>query len=175
MDKVTAAICVIACFICAFIGYQYATMRAESEFYEYRLQAEQQYRQAVEARQETESFYIEQIRQLQLKSADLRREIEAKYQSLLQSVNRDNDSDGAGAAERVCDTKSAGDGDGLPAAARAADRTQSSQKNRQPRPSCRVYQNALSQAKKRILFEAKERDICAVHYNTLLKIYNSVR
>ena len=175
MDKVTAAICVIACFICAFIGYQYASMQAESEFYEYRLQAEQRYRQAVEARQETESFYVEQLRQLQLKSTDLRKEIEAKYQSLLQSVNRDNGADGAGAAERVRSTKSAGDNDGLPATARIAAGTQSSKKDRQPRPSCRVYQNALSQAKKRILFEAKERDICSAHFNTLLKLYNSMR
>lgn len=175
MDKVTAAICVIACFICAFIGYQYATMKAESEFYEYRLQAEQRYRQAVEARQETESFYVEQLRQLQLKSADLRKEIEAKYQSLLQSVNRDNGADGTGAAERVRDTKSAGGNDGLSAIARIAAGTQSSQKDRQPRPSCRVYQNALTKAKKRILFEAKERDICSAHFNTLLNLYNSVR
>lgn len=175
MDKVTVAICVIACAVCAFIGYQYATMKADNEFYEYRLQAEQQYRQAVEARQETESFYIERIRQLQLKSADLRKEIEAKYQSLLQSVNRDNGADGAGAAERVRDTKSARDGDGLPAIARVAAGTQPSKKDRQPRPSCRVYQNALAKAKRHILFEAKERDICAVHYNTLLNLYNSVR
>ena len=175
MDKVTAAICVIACAICAFIGYQYATMKAESEFYEYRLQAEQQYRQAVEARQETESFYIEQLRQLQLKSADLRSEIEAKYQSLLQSVNRDNGANCAGAAERVRDTKSAGDGNGLPAIARASAGTQPSQKNRQSGQGCSVYQDALTKAKKRILYEAKERDICAVHYNTLLNLYNSVR
>ena len=175
MDKVTAAICVIACFICAFIGYQYATMKAESEFYEYRLQAEQQYRQAVEARQETESFYVEQLRQLQLKSADLRSEIEAKYQSLLQSVNRDNGADGADAAKRVRDTKSAGDGNGLPATAVTAGGTGTTKTYRQPRPSCSVYKDALAKAKQRILFEAKERDICAVHYNTLLKLYNSMR
>lgn len=175
MDKVTAAICVIACFICAFIGYQYATMKAESEFYEYRLQAEQRYRQAVEARQETESFYVEQLRQLQLKSADLRKEIEAKYQSLLQSVNRDNGADSADTTERVCDAKSAGDGNGLPTAAGATDRTQSSQKNRQSGQGCGVYKDALAKAKQRILYEAKERDICAVHYNTLLKLYNSMR
>ena len=175
MDKVTAAICVIACAICAFIGYQYATIQAESEFYEYRLQAEQQYRQAVEARQETEDYYVEQLRQLQLKSADLRGEVEAKYQSLLQSVNRDNDSDGADAAERVCDTKSTGDGNGMPTAAGVADRVGTAKADRQPRQSCRVYQNALSQAKKRILYEAKERDICALHYNALLQIYNSIK
>lgn len=175
MDKVTAAICVIACFICAFIGYQYATMKAESEFYEYRLQAEQQYRQAVEARQETESFYIEQLRQLQLKSTDLRKEIEAKYQFILQSVNRDNGANCAGAAERVRDTKSAGDGNGLPATAVTAGGTGTTKADRQSGQGCGVYQNALTKAKQRILFEAKERDICAVHYNTLLNLYNSVR
>lgn len=175
MDKVTAAICVIACFICAFIGYQYASMQAESEFYEYRLQAEQRYRQAVEARQETESFYVEQLRQLQLKSTDLRKEIEAKYQSLLQSVNRDNGANCAGAAERVRDTKSTGDGDNMPAIAEAAGGADTTKADRQSGQGCGVYQNALTKAKQRILFEAKERDICAVHYNTLLNLYNSVR
>lgn len=175
MDKVTVAICVIACAVCALIGYQYATMKAENEFYEYRLQAEQQYRQAVEARQETESFYIERIRQLQLKSADLRKEIEAKYQSLLQSVNRDNGTGGADAAERVRDAKSTGDGDSMPATAGAAAGAGTAQTDRQPGQGCGVYQNALTKAKKRILYEAKERDICSVHYNTLLNLYNSVR
>ena len=174
MDKVTVAICVIACAVCAFIGYQYATMKADNEFYEYRLQAEQQYRQAVEARQETENFYIEQIRQLQLKSADLRKEIEAKYQSLLQSVNRDNGADSA-AAERVRDTKSARDGDNMPATTGAAGGIGTAQTDRQPGQGCGIYQNALTKAKQRILFEAKERDICSVHYNTLLNLYNSMR
>ena len=150
-------------------------MKAESEFYEYRLQAEQRYRQAVEARQETESFYVEQLRQLQLKSADLRKEIEAKYQSLLQSVNRDNGADSADTTERVCDAKSAGDGNGLPATAGVACRTDTTKTDRQSGQGCGVYKDALAKAKQRILYEAKERDICAVHYNTLLKLYSSMR
>lgn len=175
MDKVIVAICVIACAVCAFIGYRYADMKAESEFYEYRLQAEQQYRQAVEARQETEDFYLARIRQLQLESANLREEIEAKYQSLLQGVDSDNPSGNSDTDERVCSTKSSADGKCLPASAAVTAGAQSAKTDGQPRQSCSVYKNALTKAKKRILFEAKERDICAVHYNALLNLYNSVR
>lgn len=53
-------------------------------------------------------------------------------------------------------------------------RAQSTQSDKPSRSSCAVYKNSLKKAKARILYEAKEHDICATHYNTLLKLYQSV-
>ena len=44
-----------------------------------------------------------------------------------------------------------------------------------PYAAQQAVEDALAKAKQRILYEAKERDICAVHYNTLLKLYSSMR
>ena len=173
---ITLFIAVLACIASAYCGAKYAAMKAEAEFYEYRIDAAERLKQAMDEKQASEAYWRGQLLQLQANAGRERDEIEKRYRELLLSVsdgsgvNRSND------GNRLHNSaKSAGDGNGLPTAAGTADRTQSSQKDRQPRPSCRVYQNALSQAKKRILYEAKERDICAVHYNALLQIYNSIK
>lgn len=173
---ITLFIAVLACIASAYCGAEYAAMKAEAEFYEYRINAAERLKQAMDEKQASEAYWRGQLLQLQANSGRERDEIEKRYRELLLSVsagggvNRPND------GNRLHNSaKSSGDSNGLPTIAGSSAGTQSSKKDRQPRQSCQVYQNALSQAKKRILFEAKERDICAVHYNTLLKLYNSMR
>lgn len=174
-DKVIALIAVCACAISAFFGYQYAAVKAEKTFYEYRLSAEQSLSQAVEDRIATEDAWRERARQLQTLADKDRAALEAKYRELLRSVSVSDSAslpdDGNGV--RVS-AKSAGADNGMPTTSGAAGRAGAAKADRQPRQSCRVYQDALTNAKKRILYEAKERDICATHYNTLLQIYQSV-
>lgn len=173
---ITLFIAVLACIASAYCGAKYAAMKAEAEFYEYRINAAERLKQAMDEKQASEAYWRGQLLQLQSSAGRERDEIEKRYRELLLSVSVGGSADRANDGKRMHDSaKGAGDGNGLPAAARAAAGAQSSQTDRQPRPSCRVYQDALTKAKKRILSEAKERDICAVHYNALLKIYNSVR
>ncbi len=174
-DKLTIFIACAACAICAFFGYQYATVQSDKRFYEYQLSMEQKLSQAVENRIATEDAWRERARELQSLADKDRTALETKYRELLRSVsvgdgaNRSNDGNGM----HDC-AKSTGADNGLPSNAGVADRADTAKADRQPRQSCRVYQDALTKAKKRILYEAKERDICSVHYNTLLQIYQSV-
>lgn len=174
-DKLTIFIACAGCAICAFFGYHYATLKFTQEFYEYRLSMEQKLSQAVEDRLATEDAWRERTRQLQLLADKDRAALEAKYRELLRSVSVSNSAslsdDGNGMHDCA---KSTGADNGLPSNAGVADRVGTTKADRQPRQSCRVYQDALTKAKKRILYEAKERDICSIHYNTLLKIYQSV-
>lgn len=174
-DKLTIFIACAGCAICAFFGYQYATVKAEKTFYEYRLSMEQKLSQAMDDRIAAEDAWRERARELQLLADKNRTALETKYRELLRSVsvgdgaNRSNDGNGMHNS-----AKSAGADNGMSSAAEVADRSDAAQTDRQSRQSCSVYQNALTKAKKRILYEAKERDICSVHYNTLLQIYQSV-
>ena len=174
-DKVTIFIACAACAICTFFGYQYATVQSDKKFYEYRLSMEQKLSQAVENRIATEDAWRERARELQSLADKNRTALETKYRELLRSVsvgdgaNRSNDGNGM-----HDDAKSTGADNGLPSTSGSTGRTDAAKTDRQSRPSCRVYQDALTKAKKRILWEAKERDICAIHYNTLLQIYQSV-
>ena len=174
-DKLTIFIACAGCAICAFLGYHYATLKFTQEFYEYRLSMEQKLSQAVEDRLATEDAWRERARQLQSLADKDRAALEAKYRELLRSVSVSDSTslsnDGNGMHDS---TKSAGADNGMPTTSGAAGRAGAAKADRQPRQGCRVYQDALTKAKKRILYEAKERDICATHYNTLLQIYQSV-
>lgn len=174
-DKLTIFIACAGCAICAFLGYHYAALKFTQEFYEYRLSMEQKLSQAVEDRIATEDAWRERARQLQSLADKDRAALEAKYRELLRSVSVSNSAslpnDGNGMHNSA---KSSGADNGLPSTSGAAGRADTAKTDRQPRQSCRVYQDALTKAKKRILYEAKERDICATHYNTLLQIYQSV-
>ena len=173
---ITLIIAVLACIASAYCGAEYAAMKAEAEFYEYRINAAERLKQAMDEKQASEAYWRGQLLQLQASAGRERDEIEKRYRELLRGVSAGGGAHRSDDGKRMHDSaKSTGDGNGLPTVTRAAAGSQSSQKDRQPRPSCRVYQDALTKAKKRILSEAKERDICAVHYNALLKIYNSVR
>lgn len=174
-DKLTIFIACAGCAICAFFGYQYATVQSDKKFYEYRLSMEQKLSQAVENRIATEDAWRERARELQLLADKNRTALETKYRELLRSVsvgdgaNRSNDGNGMHDG-----AKSTGADNDLSSTSESAGGTGAAQTDRQSRQSCSVYQNALTKAKKRILYEAKERDICSVHYNTLLQIYQSV-
>ena len=174
-DKVTIFIACAGCAICAFFGYQYATVKAEKTFYEYRLSMEQKLSQAVDDRIAAEDAWREYTRQLQTVADRDRAALEAKYHELLQSVSVSNSTplpdDGNGMHDGA---KSTGADNDLSSTSGSARRTDTAKTDRQSRPSCGVYKDALTKAKKRILWEAKERDICAIHYNTLLQIYQSV-
>lgn len=174
-DKLTIFIACAGCAICAFFGYQYATVKAEKTFYEYRLSMEQKLSQAVDDRIAAEDAWREHTRQLQTVADRDRAALEAKYRELLQSVSVSNSAplsdDGNGMHDSA---KSTGADNGLPSTSGSSGGAGTAKTDRQSRPSCRVYQDALTKAKKRILWEAKERDICAIHYNELLQIYQSV-
>lgn len=47
--------------------------------------------------------------------------------------------------------------------------------NRPPATGASLCQNALNRCKARVLYEAKEYDILAVHYNALLKLYTTAQ
>ena len=175
-DKVLALIVVTACLICAFGGYKYASLQAEYEYYKDLSDAKQQVIQALDERAQIEKQWREQVAQLRFSAAADRRQIEARYMGLIKDLsNTDSTADNAGATDGVRksnDTASSNSVSGIASTARG---TGAAQTDRQPRQGCRIYQDALVKAKKRILYEAKERDICATHYNTLLQIYNSVK
>lgn len=175
-DKVLALIVAAACFICAFGGYKYASLQAEYEYYKDLSDAKQQVIQALDERAKIEKQWREQVAQLRFSAAADRRQIEARYFGLLKSLS-DTDSNAVsiGTDERVRKSNDTASGNSVPGTARVAGGASTAKTDRQSGQGCSVYQNALTKAKKRILFEAKERDICATHYNTLLKIYNSVR
>ena len=173
---ITLIIAVLACIASAYCGAEYAAMKAEAEFYEYRINAAEKLKQAMDEKQASEAYWRGQLLQLQSSAGRERDEIEKRYRELLLSVSVGGSADRANDGKRMHDSaKSAGDSDRLSAAAGAAARADTAQTDRQSRSGCSVCQNALAKAKRRILFEAKERDICAVHYNTLLKLYKSVR
>ena len=173
---ITLIIAVLACIASAYCGAEYAAMKAEAEFYEYRINAAEKLKQAMDEKQASEAYWRGQLLQLQSSAGRERDEIEKRYRGLLLSVSASSGVNRPDDGNRLHNSaKNTGNCDRLPTAAGTAAGAQSNQKDRQSRPSCRVYQDALTKAKQRILFEAKERDICAVHYNTLLKIYNSVK
>lgn len=174
-DKVLALIAATACLICAFGGYKYASLQAEYEYYKDLSDAKQQVIQALDERAKVEKQWREQVAQLRFSAAADRQQIEARYIGLLKSLS-DSDSNAvnSGTDERVRKSNDTASSNSMPGTARVAGGTDTAKADRQPRQSCRVYQDALTKAKKRILYEAKERDICATHYNTLLQIYQSV-
>lgn len=173
---ITLFIAVLACIASAYCGAEYAAMKAEAEFYEYRIDAAERLKQAMDEKQASEAYWRGQLLQLQASAGRERDEIEKRYRELLRGVSTGGGAHRSDDGKRMYDSaKNTGDGDGLSATAGAAARADTAQTDRQSRSGCSVYQNALAKAKRRILFEAKERDICAVHYNTLLKLYNSVR
>ena len=173
---ITLIIAVLACIASAYCGAEYAAMKAEAEFYEYRINAAEKLKQAMDEKQASEAYWRGQLLQLQANAGRERDEIEKRYRELLLSVSASSGVNRPDDGNRLHNSaKSAGDSNGLPTAAGAAARADTAQTDRQSRSGCSVCQNALAKAKRRILFEAKERDICAVHYNTLLKLYNSVR
>ena len=175
-DKVLALIVVTACLICAFGGYKYASLQAEYEYYKDLSDAKQQVIQALDERAKIEKQWREQVAQLRFSAAADRRQIEARYIGLLKSLS-DSDSNAvnSGADERVRKSNDTASSNSVPGTARVTGGAGTAKTDRQSGSSCRIYQDALAKAKKRILYEAKERDICASHYNILLKIYNSVR
>lgn len=175
-DKVLALIAAAACFICAFGGYKYASLQAEYEYYKDLSDAKQQVIQALDEQAKIEKQWREQVAQLRFSAAADRQQIEARYIGLLKSLSdTDSNAVNSGTDERMRNSNNAASSNSMSGIASTAGGTGAAQTDRQPRQSCRVYQDALVKAKKRILYEAKERDICATHYNTLLKIYNSVR
>lgn len=175
-DKVIALVVAAACFICAFGGYKYASLQAEYEYYKDLSDAKQQVIQALDERAQIEKQWREQVAQLRFSAAADRRQIEARYLGLIKDLsNSDPVADNAGATDGVRKSNDAAGGNSMPGTARVAGGTGTAKTDRQSGQGCSVYQNALTKAKNRILYEAKERDICATHYNTLLKIYNAVR
>lgn len=174
-DKVIALITAAACFICAFGGYKYASLQAEYEYYKDLSDAKQQVIQALDERTKIEKQWREQVAQLRFSAAADRRQIEARYFGFLKSLSDTaSNAVSAGADERVHKSNDTASSNSVPGIASTAGGTGAVQTDRQPGQGCRVYQDALTKAKKRILYEAKERDICSVHYNTLLQIYQSV-
>lgn len=175
-DKVIALIAAAACFICAFGGYKYASLQAEYEYYKDLSDAKQQVIQALDERAKIEKQWREQVAQLRFSAATDRQQIESRYFGLLKSLSDTaSNAVSAGADERVRKSNDAAGGNSVPGIASTARGAGAAKTDRQPGQSCRVYQDTLVKAKKRILYEAKERDICATHYNTLLQIYNSVK
>lgn len=173
---ITLFIAVLACIASAYCGAEYAAMKAEAEFYEYRIDAAEKLKQAMDEKSASEAYWRSQLLQLQASAGRERDEIEKRYRELLRGVFAGGGAHRSDDGKRMYDSaKSTGDGTNLPATAGAAARADTVQTDRQSRSGCSVCQNALAKAKRRILFEAKERDICAMHYNTLLKLYNSVR
>ena len=173
---ITLFIAVLACIASAYCGAKYATMKAEAEFYEYRIDAAEKLKQAMDEKQASEAYWRGQLLQLQANAGRERDEIEKRYRELLLSVSAGSGVNRPDDGNRLHNsTKNTGNCDRLPTVTGTVAGTQPSQKNRQFGQGCGVYKDALTKAKKRILFEAKERDICAVHYNTLLRLYNSMR
>ena len=174
-DKVIALIAAAACFICAFGGYKYASLQAEYEYYKDLSDAKQQVIQALDERAKIEKQWREQVAQLRFSAATDRQQIESRYFGLLKSLSDTaSNAVSAGADERVRKSNDAASSNSVSGIASTAGGVVTAQTGRQSRPSCGVYKDALTKAKKRILWEAKERDICAIHYNTLLQIYQSV-
>ena len=173
---ITLFIAVFACIASAYCGAEYAAMKAEAEFYEYRIDAAERLKQAMDEKQASEAYWRGQLLQLQASAGRERDEIEKRYRELLLGVSAGGGAHRSDDGKRMHDSaKSAGDSDRLSATAGAAAGAGTAQTDRQSRSGCSVCQNALAKAKQRILFEAKERDICSAHYNTLLKLYNSMR
>ena len=173
---ITLIITVLACIVSAYAGAKYAAIKAEAGFYEYRIDAAEKLKQAMDEKSASEAYWRGQLLQLHASAGRERDEIEKRYRELLRGVSAGGGTHRSDDGKRMYDSaKSTGDGNNLPATAGAAAGTGTAQTDRQSRSGCSVYQNALAKAKRRILFEAKERDICAVHYNTLLNLYNSVR
>ena len=129
---------------------------------------------AIRERNQKEAQWIQERDDLLSTARRDQNEIQAKYIELIDSLSVNctlpSDDNGSGRMQ----SHSSGASDNLPANSGTTARAQSTQTDKPSQPSCAVYKDSLKKAKARILYEAKEHDICATHYNTLLKIYQSV-
>ena len=176
MDRLTLFILLTVGVFCAFAGYHFAKIQSEQDFYEYRLTSEQKYREAVEARTKIEERWRTEVSQLQSSANENKLALEKRYQDLLQRLYSSGNNNTANDTDRMhVNTKGTGDSNALPYSAKSASGAIANQTDQQSRASSKVYRDALKKAKQRILWEAKERDICATHYNALLQIYLKVQ
>lgn len=141
------------------VGFALAYFYGENKLLEYELEAQQQYSSLLEQKQLTEKVWASTAREITEQSQNEVDDINRRYHALLD----DN---------RLL--KSAADTKCLSPVTAAPDGTQSSQSNGQSQPSRGVCEKSLDKAKRQILYYGKELDICSVHFNTLLDLYNSV-
>lgn len=129
---------------------------------------------AIRERNEKEAQWIQERDDLLSAARRDQAEIQNKYFELTNSLSVNctlpTSDSGAGGMQSY----SGRAGNNLPTTSNTAPRAESTKTDKPSQPSCAVYKNSLKKAKARILYEAKEADICSTHYNTLLKIYQSV-
>ncbi|WP_281757374.1 hypothetical protein [Succinatimonas hippei] len=143
------------------VGFTLAYYRGKNELLSYQLEAQSQYSSILEQKDLTEKIWASTAQEISEQSHNEVNAINQRYNALL----TDNKLLKQSAAKQSC----------LSTTAATSAGTQSGKTDRQPDSSGKLCEKSLVKAKKQILYYGKELDICAVHYNTILKIYKSAQ
>lgn len=143
------------------VGFTLAYYRGKNELLSYQLEAQSQYSSILEQKDLTEKIWASTAQEISEQSHDEVNAINQRYNALL----IDHELLKQSAVKSSC----------LSSTSNTAAGIKSEKTDKQSGTSGRVCEKSLVKAKKQILYYGKELDICAVHYNTILKIYKSAQ
>lgn len=141
------------------VGFLLAFYQGKKDLLAYQLEAQTQYSALLEQKELTEKVWASTTQEITERSYDEVNAINQRYNALL--------------ADSKLFKRDTVKQNGLSADSAVTAGTQSGKTDKQFRTGRIVCEKSLVKAKQQILYYGKELDICAVHYNALLKIYNN--